>query len=151
MTKISGISESIQSILNKKVNRPGTDQFKTSLKSALTDKDGVSGTSKNTAAGPLGEVKPPLFVNIEPSPDIIQNNTQLLIDRLDKYVKDLGNPLKTLKELETDITDIKTSANQLSAEVEKMQGQHTELKDIVRQFAVTANVEYLKFQRGDYI
>ena len=65
--------------------------------------------------------------------------------------KEIGDPDKTLKDIEPLIDTIKKDASQLLAEAENALPADGELKRIAREAAVTANVEYLKFYRGDYI
>jgi len=93
------------------------------------------------------------------APSIIENpsismakQTEKLLDQLDQYIQQLGDPNKTLKEIEPSVRDMKSFADSLMENISVKEGiQDNKLKDIVERSAMMANIEYVKFNRGDYL
>ncbi len=149
MDKVPGISESNSVSANRNVRKTNSDLFKTTLGRALKDKE----VEKTQKPGPssLGEIPPPVRNTLaSASPDLSLKAGQLLA-RLDTYAKDLKNPEKSLKDLEPTILTIKNDAAELLELADKSPQPDEELKNIVNAFAVTANVEFIKFKRGDLV
>ncbi len=151
MNKIPGISESIQISQRKTINETDGDQFQRTLDKALEVKK--ASESQKLEASSLREVQPPLFTNIQATSTNVEYKAKELLGRLESYAKDLENPEKSLKDIEPLITGIKNDAIELLKEAEKFSAHDADatLKTIATECAVTANVEFLKFQRGDYV
>ncbi|CAN2040914.1 conserved hypothetical protein [Candidatus Magnetomoraceae bacterium gMMP-15] len=68
------------------------------------------------------------------------------IDLFEKYSQQLNDPSKTLKDIEPTLIGLKNEVDSLDAD-----STDRELKQIINKLTITANVEYFKFQRGDYV
>jgi hypothetical protein len=144
MPKISQISSNPLIPSTPKSKSTTGSQFQQNLE--ITLKKNQSLTPSNTVASSLGEVSPVAFKIAERSSPEILNQTHTLLDLLDAYAKDMENPHKTLKEIEPLMLEIKRH----SAELTNYAGDDPDLNNIVTRCALAANVECIKFQRGDY-
>ncbi len=149
MTKISGIDKNILISHVKQMREADPDLFKKTLENAVAKKE-VSETQKIDTA-PLEEVRSPIPTNVETPSIHITRKASELLDKLDAYAKILGGTDKTLKEIEPFILEIKENATTLIKQADESSEKDPELKRIAKACAVAANVEFLKFQRGDYI
>ncbi|MBW1695818.1 MAG: hypothetical protein JRH18_14535 [Deltaproteobacteria bacterium] len=95
----------------------------------------------------LGEIQAPSFTRIEQSSGSVVNKTHELLDLLSHYTRDIESPNKTLKDIEPLIISMQQQASQL---VKAATETSPELRKIAQEVAVAANVEYIKFYRGDY-
>ncbi len=149
MDKIAGISNVSPVPDPRKTEKPGSDLFKQSLDAAQAKKTAVSEPTQ--AVKSLGEVAATTSPQLQSlSPAGVIQKTDRLLDLLDNYSKDIDDPEKTLKDIEPLIDTIKKDASLLLAEADNALPGDGDLKQIARETAVTANVEYFKFYRGDY-
>ena len=74
-----------------------------------------------------------------------------ILDLLEQYSQALHNSHMTLKGIEPILTRIDQEVKGLELQSRDDVAQDDELARIVNEIAVTARVEALKFQRGDYI
>jgi hypothetical protein len=74
-----------------------------------------------------------------------------VLDVLEEYARALENPQKSLKSIEPIVIRMQQELKGLNVGSMSYVGQHEQLAEVVNQIAVTASVEALKFQRGDYI
>ena len=81
----------------------------------------------------------------------LESKTDDLLKMLDDYSLQLKDNKISLKKIGSFLKEIKDIARDLLKETASAADVNTELKNIAEQCAVTANTEYLKFQRGDYI
>jgi hypothetical protein len=152
MNKITGITESGQ-IVGKKNSQKVDDPalFQKTLEDAMGVKN-CKQSESITSGDVLGEIHsiaPPI---IEHSSMSVGKQTEKLLDQLDQYIKNLGDPNKTLKEIEPSVRDMKSFADSLMGNISVKEGiQDNKLKDIVERSAMMANIEYVKFNRGDYL
>lgn len=148
MDKISGISGPPPASGPQKPEKVKNDLFRQNLEAARA-KWPASGTP---AAGPsaLGEVRPPVIPAVAGVSAGIVDKTESLLEMLEIYTRNMEDPKKTLKDIEPLIDSIQKEASSLVAEADRKMPEDTVLKGIVNEFAVAANVEYLKFYRGDY-
>ncbi|MDY6903853.1 MAG: hypothetical protein SWH61_04125 [Thermodesulfobacteriota bacterium] len=77
--------------------------------------------------------------------------TEHLLDLMDYYARGLANPEKSLKDLEPIAVSMKENANELIQQTRSGEVTDDTLHKIAKATALTANVEYAKFSRGDYI
>ena len=153
MTGIKDIPDKLGALQQQpNKNRPKTaenDLFKTTFDKAL-----AGATKKPEQASslpPLGEINAIRFNTVE-SPDAnISNKTGKLLDKLDIYSQKLANPDISLREIEPLINEIKGEAEALSLEASKGGNKNPELQRIANESALSANTEYIKFMRGDYV
>ena len=148
MTKVTDILNSTPIPGPQKTQKQKTGMFQQNLDAARAKRQATE-TSPGSMA-PLGELTSTTFPTISTPSSGIANKTNGLLDLLDAYARDIENPNKTLKEIEPLIVSIQKKAYQLMEEADKIIPDHAELKRIAEECAVTANVEYIKFYRGDY-
>lgn len=132
----------------KATKSSGTDAFENALSKAL-DRTEATGM-KQTSANALPEIASKELKFIDSS-DIVSGKTQDLLKMLDVYSSKLGDPGVSLKSIAPDLEKINHNADTLLKETLKLTDADDELKKIATQTAVTAQTEYLKFQRGDYL
>ncbi len=117
--------------------------------------ENLTGSNIDTnALQSLGEISPMSSSIMPDSSGILQTHTEDLLAKLEKYSNQMQNPAISLKEIESLVNDIYTNAQDLLNETKSLEdetGGDPELMDIASQFAITAQSEYIKFQRGDYI
>jgi methyl-accepting chemotaxis protein len=150
VTQIDNINENgtIQ-IRKRQDSSPGTG-FQSSLESMLSQKGAEKTENGKTAA--LSEPQPPHFNRpFAASADDIVCQTDSLLDMLESYANSLENPGTTLKDLASLVDRIKDGAANLMASAEKGTSEGSELSKIAAQTSLAANIEYIKFQRGDYL
>ncbi|MBF0388617.1 MAG: hypothetical protein HQK71_00790 [Desulfamplus sp.] len=81
----------------------------------------------------------------------IENKTDELLEKLSLYSSRLEDPKISLKEMDSLLQEINTDAADLLQEAQEFGNTDQELMDIVRECAIAAHSEYIKFQRGDYV
>ena len=151
MTNVNNINESAQSFAlpqAKESKSRGAPSFENVLNSAI-DKGQVSQMKANIANGLNEIVSPP--PGVEQPADIITGKTDHLIKLLESYSSKLEDPLVSLKSIAPVLEDIKNNAGALLQETGQLTEAEASLKEIATRTAVTAQTEYLKFQRGDYL
>lgn len=150
--KINGIDEIIKtghaekSAQHKAVE---TDDFKKILKASV----------EQTAHQPVKVHQPPASnslsgVQLQPLSLETKNATvervDNLLDLLDSYRKQLADPTMTLRKIEPVIQTIIKEKEQLASVLDSVSGEDG-LNDIVNRTLITASLEVIKFNRGDYI
>lgn len=151
MTKINPIDETAQSFAasNTKVSKAQkTDVFENVLSKALDRTEAPE--MEQAPANTLREI---VFkdLNIVSSTDIVSGNTDKLLQMLDLYSSKLEDPGVSLKSIAPVLEKIRDNAGSLLEETQKLTDADAKLKKIATQTIVTAQTEYLKFQRGDYL
>jgi len=73
-----------------------------------------------------------------------------LVDRLENYRLKLADPQASLKSIQPLIDDIAASSEKLAPKLEHLD-EGDPLKDILNRSIVTASVEMMRFNRGDYL
>jgi hypothetical protein len=152
MNKISGISDKVLLSGQQKAERSDGASFKKTLNNILEGK-GMPDIQPAGREPHLGEPSAAVINGIAydenlPGTDVAAR-TDHLLRQLDDYSRDLEDPRRSLKEMEPLIHAIRDDAQQLldaASKAEKDPG----LKEIATRVAMTANVEYMKFNRGDY-
>ncbi len=126
-----------------------SDLFRQSFEKALAG-TGTSGKNNLASVSSLKEISskewPMNNRNLS-----LEDKTDKLLKSLDDYSLQLQNNKISLKKIEPFLQGIKDSAANLLEETASAVNTDTAIKNIAKQCAVTANTEYLKFQRGDYI
>ena len=90
------------------------------------------------------------LTSADPKTDLLDHSDKVL-DLLDDYAKELGNPLKTLKDIEPIVSRIEKEVDLIESKTAGIVLQDREVEQFVRDLSVTAHVAVLKFQRGDYL
>jgi len=116
----------------------------------LSKKNMVQGTTP-FASTLLPEIQPIPYLSIETNQTVMMEKANKMLDLIDKYAQELGNPMKTLKEIEPTLSTLKNESEKLYKEYIAGSGDDKTLKEMLNSIQVAANVEYFKFQRGDYI
>lgn len=151
MANIDNINESAQGFSlpqAKGTKDKGAPSFDNVLNSAI-DKGQVSKMKGNIANG-LNEIMSPSPGVAQPA-DIVSGKTDSLIKLLESYSSQLEDPRASLKSIAPVLEEIKNNAGNLLEETGLLSESDASLKKIATQTAVTAQTEYLKFQRGDYL
>jgi hypothetical protein len=82
--------------------------------------------------------------------DVLEHGNKIL-NLLDDYARDLGDPRKTLKHIGPLVEAIKKEASLIENEAAEKIQNDSELEKFIKNVAVTANVAAFKFNRGDYV
>ena len=82
--------------------------------------------------------------------DLIKNSDKIL-NLLDDYTRELGDPAKTLKDIGPLVEVIEKEVSLIQDKSAHIVPNDNELEKIIKDLAVTANVAVYKFHRGDYI
>lgn len=142
MTHISMIRGS-GTVTPRSGDTQGTDKgFGQQLAQAIQDtQDGVSATVPSR----LGEIQATLPAGKISSPAI--NQAEGLLNLMDTYAKNLEDPGKSLRQIEPVLKAMKNQAATLLT----ASGNDAHLHALAQRLAVTAAVETIKFNRGDYV
>ena len=149
MTKIDQINETIAIQSTKKPNESATVPFSTSLENAMSNQ--IHKKSGGGQTSPLSEPQSPVINRPGVPATSVVGQTEKLLALLESYAAGLENPGATLKELSSMVTEMKDEAMQLMASTGTNSTGENDLNGIAAKAALTANVEYIKFNRGDYI
>lgn len=149
MEKISGTSKVTYIIDRQKTNQTDSNLFQKTFEKVLENKQGSEAIKEDMKSAP--EISLPIFYNSDNySPSIIKKADKLL-NLLDHYANEIANSKKTLNDIEPLMLSLKNDASLLMEEANETLQDNQDLKKIISQCALTANVEYIKFKRGDYI
>ncbi|MGD9731456.1 MAG: hypothetical protein AB7U45_04670 [Desulfamplus sp.] len=144
------------STTGKAENIKNAELFKQLLGKAVdggTEAAGASGTMQNIGKTELlPEISAINNVDLNSQLSEIETQTDELIEQLSLYSDKLENSNVSLKDINELLEEIKKGAeNLLQKSGESEESMDKELIDIVRECAITAHSEYIKFQRGDYL
>ena len=150
--KINGNNEIIKSIYPDKSQR--------SEQTSNTDFKDILKESVEKSARPATQIKTPSLINplsgVRFNPESPQDKVSVvkrvdnLIDLLDDYRKQLADPTITLRSIEPVMKRITKEKDQLSSLLDSLPNEDR-LKDIVNRTLITASLEVIKYNRGDYI
>ena len=82
--------------------------------------------------------------------DITLDRVENLLNLLEKYRQQLRDPKVTLRTIEPIMNTIAAEKDQLSEKLDSISNEEG-LKDILNQALITASLEVIKFNRGDYL
>ena len=82
--------------------------------------------------------------------DVTLDRVENLLNLLEKYRHQLSDPKVTLRTIEPILNTIAAEKDQLSEKLDSISNEEG-LKDILNQALITASLEVVKFNRGDYI
>jgi hypothetical protein len=151
MTNINPINETNPGFgaPNARPSKTGeTDSFGIALNKALdkTQEPEMEGKAANA----LMEIASK-ELNIINTSDIVTGKTDKLLDMLEAYSSKLNDPAVSLKKIAPVLEEINNKAGNLLKDAQLLTDADATLKKIATQTIVTAQKEYMKFQRGDYI
>jgi len=150
--KINGIDEIISNgNVDKTVRKDPieNDDFKKILK------DSVERTASHPAkVHQPASINPVSAIRLQPLSSEIKRATvervDILLNLLDNYRKQLADPTMTLRNMEPVLNTIIKEKEQLSSVLDSLTSEDG-LKDIVNRTLITASLEVIKYNRGDYI
>ena len=152
--KIDSNNELCKSVFPHKSNKNeqlSNTNFGTVLKETIEKENPAisqSGVQHASQMNPLSAVQ---FNPLSPDETITTlNRVQNFLELLDTYRQRLADPQVTLRGIEALIQDIEKEKEQLSVVLDSLP-KADRLKDILKQTLVTASLEIIKFNRGDYI
>ena len=123
-------------------------KFENALSQALGPKEGKSeGVGPASGLTEITSAEPGL---VNPS-ERVSGKTDQLLEKLDAYSNQLEDPSIPLKSIAPALEKIKDDAGSLEKELNALAPEDDSLKQIASQTVITAQTEYLKFQRGDYL
>ena len=152
MPQINNINDAGQAL---GPSAPGGGTQKTASSGFGNVLDKALGTEKNQKAGlsrasGLGEIASTGPV-VRSLPDLVADRTGQLLDRLEAYSNQLADPEIALKRIAPELKAIQADAGALEKQASGLTKEAGPLKAIAAQTVATAQTEYLKFQRGDYL
>ena len=101
-----------------------------------------------TQPGPVTSIR---FAPLSPEArEMTVERVDNLLNLLDQYRDQLANPKVTLRTIEPILNTIAKEKEQLTGVLENIANDDG-LKDIVHRTLITASVEVMKFNRGDYV
>lgn len=107
-----------------------------------------SGASAVQTAPPVGGMVPITCGDGLSGDELLARRASNILILLEKYGYALQDPKRTLKSIEPLVQEIHTEIDSIKAEVRHQDGG---LSKIANDIAVTATVEALKYERGDYV
>jgi len=149
VTKIDQIDKTVAMQAAQRPNVSTPVPFAASLENALSKKIPDAPYKGQTSA--LCEPQSPNVSQPRASSTDILGQTDRLLGLLESYATGLENPGATLKELASIVARMKDEASQLMASTDMHTEGGSDINCIAAKAALTANVEYIKFHRGDYI
>jgi hypothetical protein len=149
MNKVQQITNPIRVAQTKQPTQNHHNCFSETLKQA--SQSSAADPSKASHAAPLGEIQSVTPHHVGCSTQQIIKDTGRLLELLDRFSQDIGNPFKTLKEIEPTLKDLNAHADMLASASNEAASQDEDLKAIADRCHLRAKIEYLKFKRGDYI
>lgn len=132
-------------------DKTDSDLFKATFEQALARTEKSQETTPAQTVASLGEIQSVGLRIIDDGTDPLESGTEELLNKLDTYSKALGDPGRTLKDIEPLLMDIKQGADQLSEAILSSGKDQEGLKSLAEQSTLLARMEYQKFIRGDYV
>ena len=150
--KINGSDEIIKNSFAEKTIRREQDQkdeFKNILKASVErSAHHPEKTESSPLANPVSAIR---FHPLAPeNKSITVERVDNLLNLLDNYRNQLADPQVTLRKIEPVINMIEKEKAQLSSVLDSLTDEDG-LKDIVNRTLITASLEVIKYNRGDYI
>jgi hypothetical protein len=149
MNKVQHVANPIQFARTQRSAKGHQACFAETLKQAR--QPAATENVKAPQTAPLGEIQAIVHPPVESSTQQILNDASQLLDLLERFSQDVGNPSKTLKEIEPALMDLNAQADRLASISEGIAASDLDLKALVDQCHLRVKVEYLKFKRGDYL
>lgn len=135
----------------KKTESPGEGKFGDFLRKAVEGNGAVKG---DAPASPLREINYPQISGLH-STGIARraeaiSSAERLLDILDDYSSKMNDPRYTLKDIHKLVLGMENEKASLVPLVESLP-EGDGARDLLNRIAVTASVEAMKFNRGDYL
>ncbi len=147
-TQVLGATNAKNASGNKPVPGNTTDAFENALSKALDNSEAPDmKPSTNSALGEIASTG----LNFKNPSKVVSGKTKELLQMLESYSSKLEDPNVSLKSIAPELEKILNNATNLQKEAGALEKSDEGLKEIATQTIVTAQTEYLKFQRGDYL
>lgn len=150
MAQINQINESAQTVVTAKSQTASTGKagdFENALSKAFDKTQAEKMESQSSSAlGEIASAQP----NVADPSEVVSGKTDQLLDMLEAYSSKLQDPEVSLKTIEPVLEEIQQQAGSLMKEAQSLAEPDEALGKIAAQTVVTAQTEYIKFQRGDY-
>jgi hypothetical protein len=147
-TQVFGATNTKNPVGNEPSNGDKTNAFENALSKALNNSE--ASDMKPSANSALSEIASTGLNFINPS-EVVSGKTNELLQMLESYSYKLEDPNISLKNIAPELEKILNNATNLQKEADALGKSEEDLKEIATQTIVTAQTEYLKFQRGDYL
>ncbi|MCK5541852.1 MAG: hypothetical protein KAI40_04100 [Desulfobacterales bacterium] len=135
---------------NKKPNaiNPNDHTFKQTFGKVLENME----PSKMETVQPksLEEIPTQSFI-LSDSSNSITDKTEYLLELLELYSSKLEDNSTSLKDVDSVLKEIISDAQSLLEKVKNSPDADEKIKNLAKEFAIFANTEQIKFQRGDYL
>ncbi len=130
--------------------KPAKDEFSGMLKEAIDNEPSktVEGSKKSQMISNVAQVQLNTFLPVQNNP--IVGRTEQFLDLLEQYQAKLMDPQASLKDVHPLIEKLESEKDALAPFMDSLP-QGDELKDILNNALVSATVETIKFNRGDYV
>ncbi len=149
MTQISPVQASLQPPQLRDIQKTGCTGFQETLQKSL--EAGPTCPPAAPGAGALGEIQSAVMPSVENDSSALVDRTGRLIDLMDVYAHHLADPAKSLREIAPLVAEIQTQADRLMAAADAGLQHDADLQTLATRSAVAANVEVIRFRRGDYV
>ena len=135
---------------NKKTDtaKPDSNTFKQTFGQVLGNMESSKMETVQTEA--LKELSPQNFKLPDPSFSL-SGKTEKLLELLELYAAKLEDNSISLKDIDSLLKEIQTDAQDLLQKVNNSPEADEKIRNIAEEFALFANLEQIKFQRGDYL
>ncbi len=135
---------------NKKTNtaKPDSNTFKQTFGQVLENMESSKMETVQTEC--LNELSRQNFRLPDPSISL-GGKTEKLLELLELYAAKLEDNSISLKDVDSLLEEIQTDAKNLLQKVNNSPEADEKIKNIAEEFALFANLEQIKFQRGDYL
>ena len=129
--------------------KPLRDQT-TDFKKALEEATAITKTDPVLETSTLLEIKAINRIGLPFESDTLTSKTEYAIDILDQYSQYLGDPEKSLKDIEPVLELLLNETDLLSEELTSEPEALPGITSIIEQLQLTAQLEQVRFSRGDY-
>lgn len=129
---------------NQQGQSQGTVAFSDVLAQAVSEQ-----SSAAQGVDPVQTVSAPSEATLEPGQAQLWQQTNGLVETLENYGQALGDPSKTLKDIQPLADKMETQAQAVGASLQA--GGSSNLHSLAWQAVTQAQVEAIKFRRGDYV
>lgn len=149
MTPISPLQPNLPPPQPREIQKTGDAGFHETLQKTLETPSSLP--SAPPGAGVLGEIQSAVMPTVANDGGALVAGTGRLIDLLDAYARQLADPSKSLRQIAPLVVEIQTQAERLMAAANSGPQQDVALQTLATRSAVAANVEVIRFRRGDYV
>ena len=136
----------------EKTQSPGEGKFGDILRKTVVE--GAGGIKGDTPSSPVREISYPQISGVQ-STGIANRmeaigSAERLLNILDDYSSKITDPRYTLKEIHTLVVGMETEKASLQPLMESLP-EGDGARDLLNRILITASVEAIKFNRGDYL